>query len=552
MTLQAGVADPASSADEEPLDRVTLDAVLDWLLAHDPPLQAMAVAENGLTVPMPPDVPVLAGNVMEAAGYPLAACAPADLTIIVDAWERARRTGGGQAVVHLRSDAERSVLLHFVDARYRYGVFLVFFMGNLGDVGAAGTESSLFRPRMCTLWRDELSVVCDVDDATIKVLGRSRAELLGTRTLDLLHPDDRPLAIANWMEMLERPDSKQRTLARYLRGDGSYVWLESTSDNRLADADSKRVITQMVDVSDRMDAVEALRASERLLRRLTETLPIGIVQIDGERHIVHANERLGAIVGVAAAVTIDEQFAFAAAIDRERFDVALDALLEHGIPADIELALDLPEGRRHCSVALRELSSDRGAVRSAIACVADITEDVRLREELQRRVTFDDLTQCYNRAAILEKLASMLPVVDRLYSGIAALFLDLNGFKETNDLFGHAAGDALLRGIGERLLAGVRGNDLVGRLGGDEFLIICRDVATPEAAQEMAGRIADAVAQATDLGTATITPTSSIGVAWTDVPVDPDAFVARADAAMYESKRLGTGPVLAQSRAGGG
>jgi len=549
MTLQAGVAVPASSADGEPLDRVTLDAVLDWLLAHDPPLQVMAVAENGLTVPMPPDVPVLAANVVEAGSSPLEVCVPADLTIVVDAWERARRTGGGQAAIHLRADPERSVLLHLVDARYRYGVFLAFFVGNVGDVGLHDGEPSLFRPRMCMLWRDELSIVCDVDDAATKVLGRSREELLGTRTLDLLHPDDRPLAIANWMEMLERPDSTQRTLTRHLRGDGVYVWMEATSENRLADPASKRVITQLVDVSDRMDAVEALRASERLLRRLTETLPIGIVQIDAERRIVHVNERLGTIVGVAGAATIDEQFAFAAARDLERFDIALGALLGHGIPADIELALDLPEGRRHCSVALRELSSDSEAVRSAIACVADITEDVRLREELQRRVTFDDLTQCYNRAAILEKLASMLPVVDRLYSGIAVLFLDLDGFKETNDRFGHAAGDELLRSIGERLLISVRGSDLVGRLGGDEFLIICRDVATPGAALEMARRIADAVTQAADVGAASITPTSSIGIAWTDVPVDADAFVARADAAMYESKRLGAGPVLAESGA---
>jgi diguanylate cyclase (GGDEF)-like protein len=198
---------------------------------------------------------------------------------------------------------------------------------------------------------------------------------------------------------------------------------------------------------------------------------------------------------------------------------------------------------------LRELTNDDGTVRGAIACVTDVTEAVEMREELERRVTFDELTHCYNRAAILERLDSILGHASRL-SGIAVLFLDLDCFKATNDRFGHAAGDELLRCIGDRLLQSMRGSDLVGRLGGDEFLIVCRDVATPEAALEVAQRIVAAVAQPTTVGTHSITPSSSVGIAWTDAPLNTDAFVAQADAAMYRSKRLATGPVLMESPAG--
>jgi diguanylate cyclase (GGDEF)-like protein/PAS domain S-box-containing protein len=543
MTLKAEAADAARSADEEHLNRETIDAVLDWLLAHDPPLQVMAIGENGLTVPMPGAVPVSLGNVLDVHGSALELCMPDDLTKVVEAWERTRRTGGGQATIHLRNDPECSVILHIVDARHRYGTFLIFFVGTTGEIGAPSSEPLLFRPRSCTLWRDELSVICDVDDATTKILGRSRAELIGTRTLDLIHPDDRPIGIANWMEMLARPGLRQHALLRHRRADGTYVWLETSSDNRLADPASRLVITQMFDVSDRMEAIEALRANEQLLRRLTETLPIGIVQIDAQRRIVHANERLGTIVGVSAAATIDEQFALAPEAHRARLHAALDALLGQGIPADIELSLDLPEGHRHCSIALRELSNDDGTVRGAIACIADVTEAVHMREELKRRVTFDVLTQCYNRSAILEALEAMLPLAGRL-RGIAVLFLDLDCFKATNDRFGHAAGDELLRCIGSRLLQSMRETDLAGRLGGDEFLIVCRDVATPEEALEVARRIVAAVARPASIGADSITPSLSVGIAWTDVPLSADAFVAQADAAMYESKRLASGPVL--------
>jgi diguanylate cyclase (GGDEF)-like protein/PAS domain S-box-containing protein len=543
MTLNADGAAAARSADDEPLNRETIDAVLDWLCAHDPPLQVMAIDANGMTAPMPPGVPVSPANIPNVAGSALELCMPADLTKVVEAWERARHTGGGQATIRLRSDPERSVILHIVDARHRYGAFLIFLVGTTGEIGAPSAEPLLFRPRSCTMWRNELSVICDVDDATTKILGRSREELIGTRTLDLIHPDDRPLGIANWMEMLARPGLRQHALLRHRRPDGTYVWLETSSDNRLADPSSRLVITQMVDVSDRMEAIEALRANEQLLRRLTETLPIGILQIDAKRRIVHANERLGTIVGITDATTLDEQFALAPEADRTRLDAALDELLGAGVPADFELTVVFPEGHRHCSVALRELTNDDGTVRGAIACVADVTEAAHMREELERRVTFDELTQCYNRSAILERLDSMLLLANHL-SGLAVLFLDLDCFKGTNDRFGHAAGDELLRCIGSRLLECMRGSDLVGRLGGDEFLIVCPDVATPEAALEIARRIVTAVAQPATIGTASITPSSSVGIAWTDVPLNPDIFVARADSAMYESKRLASGPVL--------
>ena len=75
------------------------------------------------------------------------------------------------------------------------------------------------------------------------------------------------------------------------------------------------IVADMVNVTDRMEAVEALRASEQLLRRLTEALPLGIVQIDVEQRVVYQNERIGEIVGVTGATTIAQQFAYVAAAD---------------------------------------------------------------------------------------------------------------------------------------------------------------------------------------------------------------------------------------------
>jgi diguanylate cyclase (GGDEF)-like protein/PAS domain S-box-containing protein len=546
MTSQAGAPGTISSAEDQPLNRETLDAVLDWCLAQDPPIYALALDENGLAVPMPSTMPMASDRIISGVESALEVCSPDDLGIVVDAWQRARRTGGAQAEVHLRLVPDLLIQIHFVDARERYGVYLVFFVGNIGEIHSAGKTSPLFRPRLCALERNELSVICAADDAATKILGWSKAELVGRRTLDLLHPDDRPFAIAGWMEMLARPSMQQRALSRYRHRDGHYVWLESSHQNKLNDPASNRIVSHMIDVSDRMEAIDALRANERLLRRLTEALPIGIVQIDAARRIVHANERLGTIVGVTGAETIEAQFALAEPAQRGEIDDAIGVVLKSGYPAEIEVTLEHPEGRRRCSIGLRALTDEHCVVTGAIACIADITESVRMREELKRRATFDDLTRCYNRAATLERLELLLQSDDAAALGIAVLFVDLDRFKETNDELGHAAGDALLRAVGERLFATARPGDLVGRLGGDEFLIVCRNVETADAALAIAHRVAAAISQPTAIGRQSIVPTASIGVVWTTAAMDADAdkLVARADAAMYESKRLRTGPVF--------
>jgi diguanylate cyclase (GGDEF)-like protein len=102
---------------------------------------------------------------------------------------------------------------------------------------------------------------------------------------------------------------------------------------------------------------------------------------------------------------------------------------------------------------------------------------------------------------------------------------------------------------GRRLLTGVRAGDIVARLGGDKFLVICLHVATPETALTLAQRIGTSLSQKLVLGSTVIVPGASIGVAWTDAAVGCDTMVALADEAMYESKRIAGGPVLALHRA---
>ena len=523
-----------------------IDAAINALFAEYPDMYVFAVGPDGLTTPMPPTFPVTSQIVLQGHSSALDLVVPDDVWIVIDAWDKVLQVGGSHVEVHPAIDPSRTVAMHFADARERHGVLLCCVVGQppaTGDQGSAGV-----RPRLTVVRKDERAFVLEVDEAMTRIVGWSAEELVGRRSVEFIHPDDHNLALVNWMDMLSRPAAgTRRVRLRHRHKDGSWVWFEITNRNYLADPDQRCVLGEMIDISEEMSAHEALRAQEQLLRRLTEALPLGVLQIDAERAIVYRNDRLGEIVGVDEASSVDEQFAFTAPSDRPELEEALAASLT-GRDADLQLTVEHREhGTRRCAISIRALTTEDDVVTGAILSVADITDDARLRDELERRATYDALTRCHNRAATLDALDHMLAVRRHTDGGgVAALFFDLDGFKAVNDRFGHAAGDELLRQVSRRLLAAARNGDLVGRLGGDEFLVICPGVASPDHALHIATRMTRALTGDITYAGQRLTPRASIGVAWTPGADDADTLVARADAAMYQAKLAGTSrPVLA-------
>jgi diguanylate cyclase (GGDEF)-like protein len=124
-------------------------------------------------------------------------------------------------------------------------------------------------------------------------------------------------------------------------------------------------------------------------------------------------------------------------------------------------------------------------------------------------------------------------------SGRAVIFVDLDRLKAVNDELGHAAGDQVIVTAADQIRSALRTGDFVGRLGGDEFLVISPRVTSAAQAMEIAKRISAALTIAVALGSNTVELRASVGVVWTMEALDTDTLIARADSAMYESKRLG-------------
>jgi diguanylate cyclase (GGDEF)-like protein len=227
------------------------------------------------------------------------------------------------------------------------------------------------------------------------------------------------------------------------------------------------------------------------------------------------------------------------------FEEALSAVLADQAVDDIEIRLlnSATGSQRVCRLSVRALTDGSGLASGAIGLLSDVIDGAQLRRELEIRASVDQLTSCLNRAATLDLLATVLARDEPTERGTAVAYIDLDRFKPVNDRFGHAAGDRLLVAVAERLRLAVRGCDSIGRLGGDEFLVICPGVEGASTAIEIGERLAAVLHTTVDLGAGTVELRASIGLAWTCETLDPDVLIARADVAMYESKRGGSSKV---------
>lgn len=164
-----------------------------------------------------------------------------------------------------------------------------------------------------------------------------------------------------------------------------------------------------------------------------------------------------------------------------------------------------------------------------------------LQDELVERASHDGLTGLPNRTEVLRHLAAALHRARRGSQAVAVLFVDLDGFKQVNDTMGHPSGDRVLATVAARLSSDIRGGDVAGRLGGDEFIVLLEPVKDQAAAVEVADRLTARLSEPLDLGGVGVARVgASIGVAISHASMtDADDLLWRADQAAYRAKSLG-------------
>jgi diguanylate cyclase (GGDEF)-like protein len=163
----------------------------------------------------------------------------------------------------------------------------------------------------------------------------------------------------------------------------------------------------------------------------------------------------------------------------------------------------------------------------------------KLYEQMAKHATHDSLTSLPNRKHFYDRLSETMASAKQEGRGFTVLYLDLDGFKAINDDLGHAVGDQLIERTARRLEKCVRKADMVARVGGDEFIVILRDIA-PSDVTKVAEKIIESLAEPFMIAGKTLSITTSIGVAtYPQDGEDVNTLIHSADSAMYEAKRNG-------------
>jgi len=170
-----------------------------------------------------------------------------------------------------------------------------------------------------------------------------------------------------------------------------------------------------------------------------------------------------------------------------------------------------------------------------------------LSARLSDQVVRDPLTGAANRVLITDRLAHALGRIPRSNTHLGVLFIDIDNFKLVNDACGHEVGDFALAAVAERLMGSARPSDTVGRFGGDEFVVICEDLADDSEASKIADRMLGELSRPLPTASGERTLSASIGVATCGPsrPTSPDELIRQADRAMYRAKMEGKARIVA-------
>jgi diguanylate cyclase (GGDEF)-like protein/PAS domain S-box-containing protein len=327
--------------------------------------------------------------------------------------------------------------------------------------------------------------------AVERIMGYAPGDWIGRGILSMVHPDDISRAVASLAAVIEQPGVHPPTTVRIRHADGTWRYIETRANNLLDVPAVAGIVHNSDDVTERWHAEAALRESEERFRSLVQHGSDLITVIEADTTIRYQSPSVTRILGYDPEALVGTKLA--ALMHAE--DVAGMVAVLNDIVNKAD-GIAVAEGRlRHVEGSWRDveiIATDQRhnhAIGGFVLNVRDVTERKVLERQLRHQALHDPLTKLANRTRFADRLEHALLRAGRTRQSVAVLFMDLDNFKAVNDSLGHAAGDALLTAVAERVQGCLRPGDTVARLGGDEFAILLEDVTSTDDATAVTDRV---------------------------------------------------------------
>jgi diguanylate cyclase (GGDEF)-like protein/PAS domain S-box-containing protein len=384
-------------------------------------------------------------------------------------------------------------------------------------------------------WSDEVFRIFEIDKACFEPSYEA--------FLNAIHPDDREAVNTAYTNSLQTHQASAIT-HRLLFADGRIKYVYEQWETHFSKKGKPLAsIGTVQDITERKRAEDALRESELHFRTLANGVTALIWTSGTDTLLNYFNDRWLTFTGR----TLPEELGQGWTQDVHPED--LPQILEIYKTSFVQRQTFSMEYRLRRADGEYRWIHDDGAPRfdteghfiGYIGFCYDVTEKREHQQQLEYIAHFDSLTGLPNRMLLADRLRQGMLRSKRGNLQLAAVYIDLDGFKAINDHYGHAAGDQLLRALAHRMKHCLRESDTIARLGGDEFVAVLVDLPTIQSGTPLILRLLDSAGQPVDFNGNQLRVTSSIGVAYytsTD-ETDADQLLRQADQAMYQAKLEG-------------
>jgi len=372
----------------------------------------------------------------------------------------------------------------------------------------------------------------DVNTAGCRLLLAQREDIIGKTIVDLIPPSEVP-RLQESKRLLLAGDA-QVAEWRLRRTDGSYVPVE-VSAKILANGQWQAFVR---DITERQRVQAQLSQAATVFDSTLE----GILIADAGARILNVNHAFTSITGYSAEEVIGRNPSFQHS--GRQGEAAYQQLWE-SLSATGQWQGELWNRRKNGEIypvweSISVIKDAGGNISHFVSVLTDITPIKRAEERLRHLAHHDSLTGLPNRLLFVNSLQQAIERAKRHREKVALIFIDLDRFKLINDSLGHAAGDELLKEVGLRLKHSVRGEDLVSRLGGDEFTVVIEGLAQVDDVAALAQKIIAALAVPLSIAGRELVVAASLGIALFPEDADNvDELSRAADAAMYRAKEHG-------------